>query len=280
MNYRHTFHAGNFADVHKHLLLSLLWREMQQKDTGLCYIDTHAGAGGYYLDTQDSLRGAETASGIERVWAAASPPAEVSFWLKQIGSLPENAKAGRSRFYPGSPKLAQSLKRPQDRLVLAETQASQRDKLQHSLPPGKGIQILNVDGFSLLKSQLPPPEKRALVLMDPPYEHEQEYARLIQALQTGYQRWPQTVMAIWYPIKDETFNRKWRRQLEESGVRNLLVTEIRLRSQSLDNKLKGSGMALVNCPWQLPARLPALLDWLSQTLSDQGSYQVQQLVGE
>lgn len=278
MNYRHAFHAGNFADVHKHLLLTLLWQEMQRKDTGLCYIDTHAGAGGYWLNSQDSQRGNETAQGVLPILAATSLPADIEFWRNLLRQQAENT-GSHLKFYPGSPRIAFSLKRPQDRLVLAETAAEPREKLHKQLN-AKGVQILATDGFSLLKSHLPPPEKRALILIDPPYEQEADYQRVIDAVKTGYQRWPQSVFALWYPLKNETSERKWYRQLEQSGVRNLLLTEIRLRAKSVDGKLYGSGLALINCPWQLPARLPPLLDWLSTTWSNQGSYKLQQLIAE
>lgn len=280
MNYRHAFHAGNFADVHKHLLLFLLWQEMQRKDTGFCYLDTHSGAGGYFLNTKEAQRSHEAEQGILKILQAPGCPLAIQHWLNLIRQQAENANSPSALFYPGSPRIAQSLKRPQDRLVLAESEKTQAESLSKFVGNTKGIQVLTTDGFACLKAQLPPREKRALVLIDPPYEHEADYRNLISAVQTGYQRWPQTVFALWYPIKDEISQRKWLRMLEGSGVRNLLLTEIRLRPQSVDGKLIGSGLALINCPWQLPARLPSLLGWLSTSLSEQGSFLIKQLIAE
>ena len=196
--YRHAFHAGNHADVLKHMVLVQLMRHMALKDKGYRIVDTHAGAGQYALDSAQALKKGEYLQGIARLWALDGDlPPPVADYLQQVRQLNPD---GALRLYPGSPLLAQQLLRPQDQLRLFELHPAETPALQALLGHVKGVELRQADGFAALKSQLPPPTRRALVLIDPSYEGHADYGRVLDAVGDGLRRFAQGVFMVWYPV--------------------------------------------------------------------------------
>jgi len=275
MNYRHAFHAGNFADVHKHVVLLALLDYLQRKPTPLFYLDTHAGRGRYDLRSADASRGNEWRDGIGRLTDQPPGSEEVRRYLQAVSSQDP-------AFYPGSPVLAAAQLRDGDRAVLVEYQPEEARALERSLPRRKGITVIRGDGYAALKSHLPPRENRGLVLIDPPYEAEGEFAAVAQALQFGLTRWPNGMFAAWYPVKMGEQTRRFHASLQQSGLRKLLLLELNLRPTDSPLGLNGSGLVIANPPWQLDAAMRTALNEVLRLLSPErtGNVRVEWLVGE
>jgi len=249
MNYRHAFHAGNFADVVKHSLLLVLLEALNRKPTPWCYIDTHAGAGAYDLRSEEGRRTGEAVAGIQRLWQARpeTPPA-VAELCRIVASLNSGLSAGElPRWYPGSPAIAAAVARADDRLLLAEWQPQEAALLKSWFRRDNRVAVHVRDGYEMLLALTPPAEKRGLVLLDPPYEQPQEFDVLAAALSAAHTRWPGGCYALWYPLKDDPARRRFLRKLEHSGLRKILLAELRLSEQS--DVLTGSGMLILNPPW-------------------------------
>ena len=281
MNYRHEFHAGNFADVAKHSLLAVLLAGLSRKDTPWHYFDTHAGTGVYDLAGDAARRSGEAAAGIARLWPfrGALPPAVellcgvISTWNPGLapGSLP--------RFYPGSPAIAVALAREQDRLTLAELQPQAASELKARFQRDKRIAVHQRDGYEMLTALTPPPERRGLALFDPPYESPEEFERLVECLAVSHGRWPSGVYALWYPLKDEVARLKFLRRMERSGISRILLTELRVGDRA--GGLLGSGLLVVNPPWQSDGEIRDCLKVLAGILATgAGESEVRWLVPE
>lgn len=279
MNYRHAFHAGNFADVHKHVVLLALLAQLQRKPTSLFYLDTHAGRGRYDLRSADASRGNEWRSGIGRLNAAKPVSEDLRRYLQAVSSA---GGGDHPTTYPGSPLLAVGQLRDSDRAVLVEQQPEEARALEHVLPRRRGMSVICGDGYAALKTYLPPKENRGLVLIDPPYESEDEFAAVEQALRFGLGRWGQGVFALWYPIKATPESRRFLTSLQQSGLRKLLVLEMNLRPADSPLGLNGSGLVIANPPWQLDVAMREALDELLRVLSPDktGSVRIEWLVGE
>ncbi len=243
MNYRHAFHAGNFADCVKHALLFQLFQAMQQKPGGVFVLDTHAGAGLYDLAATPPGPEGEWRHGIGRIGLAASPL--LAQWRRV--ALAE----GR---YRGSPALFAALLRPQDRLACCELHAEDAAVLKRRLGR-QGAEVHQRDGWQALKALLPPPRglRRALVLIDPPYEEEEDYTRLAQGFALAQRRFPSAVLAGWYPVKQRARVRSLQAQVQECGVRDVLAAELWLREPLDPARLSGCGLLLANVPWSFAA---------------------------
>ena len=281
MNYRHGFHAGNFADVVKHSLLTLLLEALNRKPAPWHYFDTHAGAGAYDLGGEDARRSGEAREGILKLWPArGSLPAAVERLCAVVAALDPGLAPGQApRLYPGSPRVAAALARDGDRLTLAELQPEEARRLKAEFQRDKRVAVHCRDGYEMLQALTPPPERRGLVLMDPPYESADEFTRLVAALVAGHARWPSGIYALWYPIKDEPARKRFLRELERSGLRRILLTEFRLAAAA--DALAGSGLVVVNPPWQSEAEMRACLDALAKVLAPgSGSALVDWLVPE
>jgi 23S rRNA (adenine2030-N6)-methyltransferase len=272
MNYRHAFHAGNFADVLKHVVLVMLVEHLKKKAAPFFYLDTHAGGGGYDLSLGEAQRSGEYKSGIGRLleFPAAALPAEVAVYLALVKDC---AGPGRSPItaYPGSPTIVARLRRPTDRLVLAETHAREAQSLRAMLGRQKLVSILESDGYAALKAQLPPRENRGLVLIDPPFESDLEFDRILAALETGYERWPTGTYCIWYPLTERAAPARFRRNLERSGIRKVLDVTLSVMPDDSTVAMRGSGLVLVNPPWLLDERLAELLPDLHRLLVPDGA---------
>jgi len=216
VNYRHGFHAGNFADVVKHTLLVLLLEALERKPAPLAYLDTHAGAGVYDLGSEAARRTGEAAGGIGRLWPARGRlPAAAERLCQIVAALDAGDPP---KLYPGSPWVAASLLRPTDRLVLAELHPEEARALKTEFQRDTRAAVHERDGYEMLKALTPPAERRGLVLLDPPYEQPEEFPELVKAVTAAHGRWSGGVYALWYPIKDEPARRRFLRQMEQSGL--------------------------------------------------------------
>jgi 23S rRNA (adenine2030-N6)-methyltransferase len=280
MNYRHAYHAGNFADVVKHAVVALILRRLLAKPQPMMVLDAFAGVGLYDLGGVEALKTGEAARGIQRVWP---PPGGalgqgLAPYLDVVAAL--NPR-GPLALYPGSPELARRLLRLEDRLVLVELHPDDCGLLRRNLGRDPRVQIHQRDGFEALPALLPPAERRGLVLIDPPYEQPDEATRLAKALGRAYRRWPTGVYAVWYPIKERAPADALLAALRGVIPRRLLVAELTVFARDQAFRLNGCGLALVNPPWQLDQALGDLLPRLQPLLAqDGGGTRVEWLVGE
>ncbi len=280
LSYRHGFHAGNFADVFKHVALVLLLENLKRKDKGFAYLDTHAGAGRYDLRGEMARKTGEAATGILKLWNAPDPPPTVAEYLNCVKAL--NAGNGMPRWYPGSPLIARARLRPQDRMLLAELHPADAPLLDLEFRGDKQVQVHREDGYQMIKAKLPPHERRGMVLIDPAYELRDEPARIVRGVQDACQRWATGIYAIWYPIMPKVPARKLHEALAASGIRRILVTEFCLFPRDNPLGMNGSGMIVINPPWHFDTEIAALMSWLLQQLdpADQGESIVRWLVPE
>lgn len=273
MKYRHAYHAGNFADTMKHLVLLELLRALQRKPGAFVYVETHAGRGAYLLASREMRSGAEYRDGIGRLLEQRNTQdGVIRDYLDLVLRLGSDPQSVRLQLYPGSPLLAAQLLRPADRAVLFEIEPSERRSLERTLAPYRNASVRAEDGYAAMRAVLPPPERRGLVLIDPPYEDSNEFERVIAALLEGHRRWPTGIYALWYPVKDRADITRFHSGLIQSGMRRILCAELSLFPEDSRVALNGSGMIIVNPPWRLDASLRTLLPALHQALGgDKGS---------
>ncbi|PWB54041.1 MAG: 23S rRNA (adenine(2030)-N(6))-methyltransferase RlmJ [Nitrosomonadales bacterium] len=265
LSYRHAFHAGNHADVLKHLLLIQLSRYLGQKDKPFWIIDTHAGAGLYALDSDYATKLKEFESGIGRLWARKDLPAALAEYVALVRALNPD---GKLRFYPGSPWLALQTLRPQDRLRLFELHSSDSRILQENFSThAKRVTITAANGFDALKALLPPPPRRALVLIDPSYETSDDYPHVIAALKDGLARFATGTYAVWYPQLSRPEARQLPEKLKRLPLKSWLNVSLTVHAPSPDGiGMHGSGMFIINPPWTLHKTLAETMPYLVQAL--------------
>jgi 23S rRNA (adenine2030-N6)-methyltransferase len=265
LSYRHAFHAGNHADVLKHLLLIQLSRYLGQKDKPFWIIDTHAGAGLYALDTGYATQLKEFESGIGKLWTRKDLPATLAEYIDLVRAVNPD---GQLRFYPGSPWLALQTLRPQDRLRLFELHSSDsRILLENFKAHARQVSIATANGFDALKALLPPPPRRALVLIDPSYETRDDYPHVIAALKDGLTRFATGTYAIWYPQLARPEARQLPEKLKRLPVKNWLNVSLTVHTPSPDGiGMHGSGVFVINPPWTLHKTLADIMPYLVQTL--------------
>ncbi|MEH6564037.1 MAG: 23S rRNA (adenine(2030)-N(6))-methyltransferase RlmJ [Halopseudomonas sp.] len=279
MNYRHSYHAGNHADVLKHALLRRLLELMQRKETPLCYLDSHAGTAFYDLQGESAGKTGEFQDGIGRLWS----DDELPLWLTDFrAAVAAHNEGGSLRFYPGSPQFIADLLRPQDRMILSELHPEDAETLKQHFAYSDQVAVHQRDGYQLPKAFLPVDEKRALWLLDPPFEKTDDLQRCVEAVQIAVQRMRQTVIALWYPIKDQRLLREFYQQIADAGLPKALRVELNIRPVDNQLGLNGSGLILVNPPWPIWEELEQVLPWLARTLaqSGEGSYRLDWLAGE
>ena len=250
MNYRHVFHAGNFADVFKHVVLVSVLKALQRKTKGFAYIETHAGAGRYDLKAPEPQKTGEYRDGIGRLWD--SPPEGIEDYLAAVRAV-NRRKA--LRYYPGSPRIARFFLRPQDRMRLCEGGPSECERLRDEFAGDKQVQVRCGDGYAALKSWLPPPERRGLVLIDPPYEHTDEWERVHETVRFAIDRWQTGIFALWYPLKSRAPLERFKTGLVRAGLRRVLTTELAIWPDDAPFRLNGCGVLIVNPPWRLDGEL-------------------------
>jgi len=265
LSYRHAFHAGNHADVLKHFIEVQLLRYLAQKDKPFWYIDTHAGAGCYALDTGYATQNAEYESGISRLWNRDDLPAPLAEYLAVVKKINPD---GEMKLYPGSPLVALECLREQDKMRLFELHPSDSEILQDNFAAyGNKVLIQTADGFGALKALLPPPPRRALVLIDPPYEEKQDYQRVITALHEGLKRFATGVYAVWYPQLQRADARQLPQQLKQLDVKSWLHVALSVQSPSAEGfGMHGSGMFILNPPWTLHDELKLVMPYLVKIL--------------
>jgi 23S rRNA (adenine2030-N6)-methyltransferase len=271
MNYRHAFHAGNFADVLKHVVLMMLVEHLKKKPAPFFFLDTHAGRGTYDLSDSQAQRSGEYRNGIGRLLdlREATLPAEVAAYVKLVR---EAAGKGHSAItaYPGSPIIVSRIKRPTDRMVLIEKHPKEADALRAALGRQRLVSVLDGDGYAALKAHLPPRENRGLVLIDPPYESDLEFDRVLAGLELAHERWPTGTFCIWYPLTDRAGPARFHRGLERSGIRKVLDVSMSVLPADARIGMGGAALAIVNPPWQVDAQLEELLPHLHRLLSPEG----------
>ena len=282
MNYRHAFHAGNFADVFKHAVLCRILNYLRGKPAAFRVIDTHAGAGIYDLAGEEASRSGEWHAGIEKLLAARLPEAAAALlspYLEVVGALNER---GRLRYYPGSPALVRAWLRPQDRMIACEFEPKAAAALTRNLRGDDRIKTISIDGWTALSAYVPPRERRGLVLIDPPFEAKSDFARLASGLPAAYRKWPTGNYAVWYPIKGRSDPDAFAKRLRRSNVAKILRAELVVAPLSDPTRLNGAGMILVNPPWTLESELSTLLPVLGDVLGRQGkgSFRLDWLAGE
>ena len=273
MNYNHEFHAGNFADVFKHVVLCRILHYLRGKPAAFRVIDTHAGAGLYDLSSETALRGGEWRDGIARLMAAQLPGAIVALlspYLEVIAALNDR---GRLRVYPGSPALARAWLRPQDRLLACELVPRTAAALARNLRGDIRIKTLTIDGWTALNAYVPPKERRGLILVDPPFEADDDFARLASGLAAAHRKWATGIYTLWYPIKGSSEPEALAKRLRRLGLAKVLRAELLVAPLSDQSRLNGAGMVLVNPPWTLKDELSVLLSALASILGREGKGQ-------
>ena len=269
LSYRHAFHAGNHADVLKHFVELELLHYLAQKDKPYWYIDTHAGAGCYELDSGYAVQNAEFESGIARLWETGDLPKPLAEYVDMVRHFNPD---GTLKLYPGSPLVALYAMREQDRMRLYELHPTDYAILEENFA-GNGTQVLmqKADGFGALKALLPPPSRRAFVLMDPPYEEKQDYQRVVKALQEGLKRFATGSYAVWYQQLQRSESVQLPGQLKQLSVKSWLHVSLSVQRPSADGfGMHGSGMFVINPPWTLYATLQEVMPVLASRLGQDG----------
>jgi 23S rRNA (adenine2030-N6)-methyltransferase len=270
MNYRHSFHAGNSADVVKHSLLIALVRALQHKESALTLIDTHAGCGLYDLDGEAAQRTGEAEQGVLRAFADQNPLLDDYRAAVQTMNAGQAMDAGaRPQLYPGSPRILAQLLRPQDCLILNEKHAKDAYALRGAMR-GTSAAVHERDAYELWLAMLPPRSPRGVVVVDPPYEQTDERARITATLAAACRKWAHGVTVIWYPLKDRAAHGRWKEQLRRLGIPKLLWVEHWLYDSDQPGIYNGAGLFIVNPPYAFTEGLPPLLEALRAALAPQG----------
>ncbi|MDC4237182.1 23S rRNA (adenine(2030)-N(6))-methyltransferase RlmJ [Pasteurella multocida] len=269
LSYRHSFHAGNHADVLKHLVLMLIIENLQQKEKGFYYLDTHAGVGRYRLFSEEAEKTAEFEQGIARLWQRDDLPEEVASYIKLIKQVNYGGKA--LRYYAGSPLIAAKMLRPQDRALLTELHPSDYPLLRNNFKEFDNVTTKRDNGFQQLKATLPPKERRGLVLIDPPYELKEDYDLVVNAIEEGYKRFATGIYAIWYPVVLRQQTKRILKGLEKTGIRKILQIELAVRPDSDQRGMTASGMIVINPPWTLTQQMQNILPYLINVLVPEGT---------
>ncbi|EHK7542390.1 23S rRNA (adenine(2030)-N(6))-methyltransferase RlmJ [Vibrio cholerae] len=278
LSYRHSFHAGNHADVLKHIVQSLILNSLQQKEKPFVYHDTHSGVGRYDLTHEWSEKTGEYKQGIARVWQQDNIPAELDSYLDAIRQLNQGETL---RYYPGSPRVARAYLREQDRMVLTELHPSDYPLLEQEFHRDRQVSIYKEDGFARLKASLPPQERRGLVLIDPPYELAKEYRDVVRAIAQSYKRWATGIYAIWYPVVNRCDIDDMLEGLQGLEIRKILQIELGVAPDTNERGMTASGMIVINPPWTLESQMQTILPFLKQAIAPAtGHYKVEWVVPE
>lgn len=265
MNYRHGFHAGNFADVFKHAILLALLDALTRKNKPLCYFDTHAGRGRYALTATEAGATGEWRAGIGRLWNRTDVPAPLQRYL---GLVRQANPGGELASYPGSPQLAAMALRDSDRLVLCEYQPDEAALLRATFHGDRRVHVHQRDGYAALRALLPPQEHRGLVLIDPPFEvQDDDFGAIEAALGEAHARWPQGVYAAWYPIKTHRTVVPFHRHFSAGPFERVLVAELLVQPDNSPLRFNGCGLLIGNPPWQIEDTLAPLLQALRDALA-------------
>jgi 23S rRNA (adenine2030-N6)-methyltransferase len=266
LSYQHEYHAGNFADIHKHLCLRILFQSLLKKDKPFCYVDCHAGAGTYDLGSEEARKTGEFAGGIGSLWAAppgADSPA-LAAYLKAVAAL---NPGGDLRYYSGSPALARQWLRPQDRALLFELHPQSQRALKKNVGHDPRFSVHARDCYEGLVALVPPPIRRGLVLLDPSYEVKEEYRRIAKLTADAHRRWANAIYAIWYPLLSASRHLELLAALARSGLGDILLSELVVAEKAEGGGMYGSGMAIVNPPWRMDEELARVMPAVAQIIA-------------
>lgn len=282
LSYRHAFHAGNFADVLKHLIQVQILDYLLQKDKAFWYGDTHAGAGGYSLNSAEAQKNAEFSNGIDLLWGRNDLPSPVARYVELVKQF--NQQAGsieKLAFYPGSPWFAKQMLRDEDRLSLFELHPQDSVRLIEAMRGDRRVRVQAKDGFQGLIASVPPKERRGLILMDPAYEIKTDYDQVVEVLIQAHKRFATGTYALWYPVVQRSRVQTLEKALIKSGMRNIELYELGLTKDTSGRGMTSSGMIVINPPWTLKKQMQQCLPWLAKTLADEdGCYRIESLVAE
>ena len=274
MNYRHIYHAGNFADVFKHCLLISLAQHLLKKDKPILYLDTHAGIGKYDLTTTKAQKAKEYERGIGRIYNLSGYSPVIQTYQNIVRT--NNTATEQLHYYPGSPLILRALMRHQDSMILTELHHEDIQTLKQYFYQDKQVAVHYLDGYQSLKAFLPPNDGRSLILIDPPFEEKDEFAKITAGLQIALERFSHGVYLIWYPIKDQLEVKKFHAQIKNINCKNILATELSISKKVTNSGLTSCGLTIINVPWQFELELKSLVSWLSNhlKLDSTGEWQV------
>lgn len=279
LSYRHAFHAGNFADVLKHLILIRILEYLKKKDKPFCCVDTHAGPGAYALDSEYALKNREFDNGIGKLWQRHDLPDGVAAYVELIRQF--NGQEPLRR-YPGSPLIAQQLLRDADRLFLYELHSTEIALLTEAVNRDRRIKVFHDDGLKNAIGLLPPAERRGLVLIDPSYEMKSDYQEVVNTLVKMHKRFATGIFALWYPVVERRRNDALEQALQNSGIKNIQLFELGIQADTSEHGMTASGMIVINPPWTLKPDMERVLPWLADVLGESGAgfFRVRKLAGE
>ncbi|AEF53687.1 23S rRNA (adenine(2030)-N(6))-methyltransferase RlmJ [Marinomonas posidonica] len=273
LSYRHIYHAGNHADILKHITMSQICRHFIKKDTPFFYLDTHAGIGQYELNSEQAQKNKEFHSGISRLLSELTVPEAVEGLLEIVREM---NPTDQLEYYPGSPKVVDYYTRQKDKLHLCELHPNDYPLLAALFPQKRKANVVKENGFAAVKAMLPPPQKRGFVLMDPPYEVKKDYQYVVKSLEEGYKRFPQGTFAIWYPVLGRQQADNLLKSVKTTNIRNVLLLELNVRDTEKERGMAGSGMIIVNPPWTLEQDAKEFMPFLKKTLAEdqEANYQI------
>ncbi|WP_269525700.1 23S rRNA (adenine(2030)-N(6))-methyltransferase RlmJ [Coraliomargarita parva] len=267
LSYRHSFHAGNFADVLKHLILAECLEYLKRKDKPFAYYDTHAGPGRYVLDSGFAQKNKEYETGIGCLWEREDLPECLRRYRELVRAFNPDSTL---RHYPGSPAIAQAVLRPADRLRLCELHPADHALLAEEFGCDRRVGVEKADGFERVLKQLPPSERRGLILIDPPYELKEDYQRVLSFLETAHRKFAQGLYLLWYPVVERARIEQLQQSLAQSGIRNIQCYELGIRPDTEGRGMTSSGMIVINPPWTLMETMAPALPYLSELLGSNG----------
>ena len=279
LSYRHSFHAGNFADVLKHSVLIHILEHLKKKQKPFCYVDTHAGAGQYSLSSEHAEKTQEFVQGIGALWQSGNLPSAIETYVNVVK---EFNPQGTLNYYPGSPLIAKHLLRKQDRLFLYELHSTDVKLLESAISQDRRVQLHHKDGFKHCIGLMPPAQRRGLVLIDPSYEVKADYDQVLETIMQLYKRFATGTYALWYPVVERSRINEMEKKIQLSQLRNVQLFELGQLVDSREHGMTASGMIVINPPWTLQAEMQQALPYLAKKLgiAAQGSYRIEQLKDE
>jgi 23S rRNA (adenine2030-N6)-methyltransferase len=276
MNYRHAFHAGNFADVLKHAVLVRILVHLRAKPAPFRVIDTHAGCGLYDLTSCEANRNPEWRDGVGRLLAAPRLPVLMPY-LEAVAAF---NKGGMLTAYPGSAALVRALMRGADRLIACELEPTAASALARNLRHDRRCKAIAIDGWRALNAYVPPKERRGLVLIDPPFEQGEDFLRIAKAIEGAHRKWPTGIYLAWYPLKDRRPADRLAQALNRATISKMLRVELELPMPNNSQRLRACGLILINPPWTIERELRLIMPHLIASLGPGGAYWVNWLSGE
>ncbi|MGB4497392.1 MAG: 23S rRNA (adenine(2030)-N(6))-methyltransferase RlmJ [Methylococcaceae bacterium] len=279
LSYRHAFHAGNFADVLKHVVLLEILAYLAQKEKPFCVIDTHAGGGKYALDSDFALKTREFDTGISQLWKRDDLPSSVANYVEMQKRFNQN---GQFKTYAGSPLLIKQMLRVKDRLCLFELHSNEFEILKTNMKLDKRIQLEKADGLKSSLGLLPPVERRGLMLIDPSYEMKSDYLDVVKTLIQMHKRFATGTYALWYPVIERGRNEALETAFKKSGILNIQLFELGINAHNSGRGMNASGMIIINPPWNLATTMQTVLPFLSNNLGENGAgnFRIETLVAE